>query len=98
MNATTKLSAKGQIVIHKDVRDRMGLEIGDAFEVFERGSELVLRRGNSTTKQNELTVEQAVREIQNVFCYSGPPISIEDMDRAVRQKAAEKYEQFKRQS
>jgi AbrB family looped-hinge helix DNA binding protein len=87
MNATTKLSAKGQIVIPKDVRDRMGLEIGDAFEVFERGDELVLRRGIGTAQG--LTAAQALREIQKVFIYNGPPISIEEMDRAVRQKAWE---------
>lgn len=87
MNATTKLSAKGQIVIPKDVRDRMGLEIGDAFEVFERGSELVLRRGDNAMQG--LTAAQALREIQKVFLYEGSPMSIEDMDIAVRQKAWE---------
>ncbi len=87
MNASTKLSGKGQIVIPKDVRDRMGLEIGDAFEVFERGDELVLRRGKPQSKG--LTAAQALCEIQKVYRYDGPPISIEDMDRAVRQKAWE---------
>ena len=95
MNASTKLSAKGQVVIPKDVRDRMGLAIGDAFEVFERGDELVLRRGDGKRKSGALTVEQAVCEIQGVFRYTGPPISIEEMDGAIRQKVAEKYERFK---
>jgi AbrB family looped-hinge helix DNA binding protein len=85
MNASTKLSAKGQIVIPKDVRDRMGLEIGEAFEVFERGDELVLRREGGYPKG--LTAAQALREIQKVYRYNGPPISDEDMHRALRQKA-----------
>ncbi len=87
MNVTTKLSAKGQIVIPKDVRDRMGLEIGDAFEVYERGDELVLRRGCGTG--NGLTAAQALREIQKVFVYSGPRISEEEMNKVLRQKAWE---------
>ncbi len=90
MNAKTKLSAKGQIVIPKDVRDRMGLEIGDAFEVIERGNELILRRGDGIPDRG-LTAAEALREIRKIFVYDGPPITDEQIHIAARKKALENY-------
>lgn len=88
MNARTKLSAKGQVVIPKDVRDRMGLAIGDKFEVFERGNDLILRRGDGLRTQGR-TAAQALREIRKIFVYDGPPISDEQIHAAMRMKAGE---------
>ncbi|GAA0667425.1 AbrB family looped-hinge helix DNA binding protein [Sphingomonas insulae] len=44
MNAFTKLSDKGQVVIPKDVRDRLRLESGDRLEVVERSDGVLLRK------------------------------------------------------
>ena len=76
MNARTKLSAKGQVVIPKDLRDRMGLTIGDAFEVISRGDELVLRR---ETKRKKLSFEEATTQLRELVKYNGPPIPIEKL-------------------
>lgn len=89
MTAQTKLSAKGQVVIPKGVRDRLGLTEGTVLDVIERGSEVVLRRqdGERTGK----TARDALREIQSFYKYEGPPLSIEDMDRGVREAVAKKW-------
>ncbi|MEQ1639533.1 MAG: AbrB/MazE/SpoVT family DNA-binding domain-containing protein [Novosphingobium sp.] len=44
MTMQTRLSAKGQVVIPKDVRDRLGLTEGTVFDVIDRGNEVVLKR------------------------------------------------------
>lgn len=40
---TSVLAQKGQIVIPKAIRDELGLEAGDDFEVWVEGEEIVLR-------------------------------------------------------
>ncbi len=44
MNAHTRMSSKGQIVIPKAVREQMGLPIGAAFEIVRQEANLLLRR------------------------------------------------------
>ncbi len=97
MTAQTKLSAKGQVVIPKDVRDRLGLVEGTKFEVIERGGDVVLkRRGATSLREGKLAVEEAKRHIASFFKYEGPPLSIEDMDRAVEQALREKWDGARR--
>jgi AbrB family looped-hinge helix DNA binding protein len=85
-NATfTRLSAKGQVVIPKDVRDRLGLTEGTVFDVIERGDEVVLRP--RLEDRPGRTAADALREIQKIYRYDGPPLSIEDMREAVRSQA-----------
>jgi AbrB family looped-hinge helix DNA binding protein len=43
MNAQTKLSAKGQVVIPKDVRDAMHLLAGERFDVSHGANEIKLK-------------------------------------------------------
>ena len=92
MNMETKLSAKGQIVIPKDVRDRMRLQVGEAFDVVERENEVVLRRrnGRRATPAAE-AVAAAVREIQSFYRYEGPPVSLEDMKIITEREMAKEF-------
>ena len=76
MNAKTKLSAKGQIVIPKDVREKMGLAIGESFDVIARGDELVLRRKSSMKK---MSVAEATAHFRKVIRYTGPTIPVEQL-------------------
>ncbi len=89
MTAQTRLSAKGQVVIPKDVRDRLGLKEGTEFDVIERAGEVVLRRkaGVPVVSAKE-SVAAAVREIRSFYRYEGPALSIEDMDRSIETAVA----------
>lgn len=88
----TRLSAKGQVVIPKDVRDRLGLTEGTVFDVIDRGNEVVLKR---QTKIGDPTgteaVANAVREIQSFYRYDGPAVSLADMNRAVQKAVGKKF-------
>ena len=89
MTAQTKLSAKGQVVIPKDVRDRLGLVEGTVFDVETREGEIVLRQGGDD--RGRLAVADAVREIQSFYRYEGPPVSLKDMKEAAQKAAVENY-------
>lgn len=89
MTAQTKLSAKGQVVIPKDVRDRLGLVEGVVFDVIERGDEVVLKRKASSGRG--LTAAEALREIRKSYRYDGPPVSLDEMREAARGQAVKDY-------
>jgi AbrB family looped-hinge helix DNA binding protein len=97
VNAQTKLSAKGQIVIPKDVRDRMGLEIGESFDVIDRGNEVVLRRTNEAGNGRKLSPQEATALIREIVKYPGPRISDEEIASAGPEMAAAKYRRFLQQ-
>ena len=92
MTMQTRLSAKGQVVIPKGVRDRLGLTEGTVFDVIYRGNEVVLKR---QSKQGEPSgaeaVANAVKEIRSFYRYEGLPVSLEDMDKAVASAVRKKF-------
>ena len=88
MNATTRLSAKGQIVIPKDVRDAMGLAPGDRFEVVRYGQHIMLRRPD--TRRQTITIGEATRRLREIIKYDGPPITDEMIDMAAASMANER--------
>jgi AbrB family looped-hinge helix DNA binding protein len=86
MNAQTKMSAKGQVVIPKAVRDRLCWGEGDALEVVERADGVLLR--SVSAPRERITMEEFRKRVPP---YEGPPISLEDMDRAILAEAARRY-------
>lgn len=74
MAAQTRLSAKGQVVIPKDVRDRLGWTQGSDLEVVETAGGVLLRQKPTRKK---LSVAEATTELRKTFQYKGPPIPIE---------------------
>jgi AbrB family looped-hinge helix DNA binding protein len=86
MNAQTKLSAKGQVVIPKAVRDKLCWEEGAALEVVEREDGVLLRA--APPPRERITMEEFRKRVPR---YDGPPLSLEDIDKAILQEAARRY-------
>lgn len=92
MSAQTKLSAKGQVVIPKNVREKLGLVEGTVFDVVVGGNEVILRKSKpGLATSAEEAVAQAVRDIRAVYRYDGPPVSLKDMKRAIEGEVVKKF-------
>lgn len=82
MNAKTTLSAKGQVVIPKDVRDQLGFTSGQIFDVVPMGGGVLL---NPQHKKSGRSFEEIMVGIKARYQHQGPPVSIEEMDEAIAQ-------------
>jgi AbrB family looped-hinge helix DNA binding protein len=87
----TRLSSKGQLIIPKEVRDRHGWVAGTELEVVDKGSVVELRPGRCFAPTR-------IEDVAGMLKYDGPPVSIEDMDRAADEAVRERWERFERQS
>lgn len=85
MNAQTKMSAKGQVVIPKDVRDRYRFLDGNVLDVIERPDGVLLRRQQSRPQES---FEVITARIRARVRYDGPPVTIEDMNETIAAMAA----------
>ena len=83
-SAITRLSAKGQVVIPHAVRSRLAWREGDELEVIDRpdGVELRLVR----RARRKITLDELYARVPP---HTGPPLTLEDMDRALDDAALE---------
>ena len=81
MNAKTTLSAKGQVVIPKDVRDALGLKAGQELDVIRTQGGVLLTPVHKKSGRTNEEIFARIREITPP--HNGAPVSIEDMDRAI---------------
>lgn len=81
MNSVS-VSSKGQVVIPKEVRRRLGIKAGSRLEISESGGELRLRLAQRPGKT------ATVAEGLGLAGYKGPLVSIEEMNRAILEAAA----------
>ncbi|MFC3711817.1 AbrB/MazE/SpoVT family DNA-binding domain-containing protein [Sphingoaurantiacus capsulatus] len=71
MNApSTRLSAKGQVVIPKEVRDAKHWLPGTAFEVVDRPDGVLLR---PLKRYGTRPIDEVLAEIRSIVNYQGPP-------------------------
>lgn len=76
MNAYTKVSDKGQVVVPKAMRDRLGWQPGTDLEVIETADAVTLRRKN---RRKTLTVAEATARFRQLYQHEGPPLPIEEL-------------------
>lgn len=72
----TRVSTKGQVVLPRSVRDAPGFAPGSELDVSVENGVVTLR---PATKRGSFTLDDLI----GVADYAGPPLSIEDMDRAI---------------
>jgi AbrB family looped-hinge helix DNA binding protein len=76
------MTSKGQITVPAEVRAKLGLRAGVKVDfVVNAGGEVVLRPRTAD-----------IRSLRGMLTYDGPPVSIEDMDRAIGDGVVEAFE------
>ncbi len=80
MTIQTKVSAKGQIVIPKDVRDRLHWDKGTPLEVVAGDGGVYLRVMQQPATENFAEFAEKIRKIVN---YTGPKITDEDIKESI---------------
>lgn len=86
MNAETKVSAKGQVVIPKSVRDELDWPTGTRLQVEKVGGTVTLRPIKG--ERGRLTIEEFIARRPK---YKGPPLSLEEIDARLEQAMAEHF-------
>ena len=86
MTAQTKVSAKGQVVIPKSVREELGWPPGTKLEILQVGNAVTLRP--APKERRRLTMEEFISRRP---VYQGPPKSLEEIDEAVEAAMKEHF-------
>ncbi|MBW6526316.1 AbrB/MazE/SpoVT family DNA-binding domain-containing protein [Sphingomonas sp. RHCKR7] len=89
MNATTRLSDKGQVVVPKAIRDLKGWAPGLDLEVVDAGDGVLLR---PRRRIKTVTPSEAVARFKEIYQHQGPPVTLEEMDEAIAEEAARRAE------
>jgi AbrB family looped-hinge helix DNA binding protein len=89
----TRLSSKGQVVIPKSVREARGWKEGTELEIEDRGAEIVIRE---VRRLKVTSIEEVAGCLANA--YTGPPISIEQMNEGIAAEAERRWRRFTEQS
>jgi AbrB family looped-hinge helix DNA binding protein len=80
MKAQTTVSSKGQVVIPKDVRDRLRLVPGTALEIIESAGGMFLKIASSSKKRSFEECDAAIRK---AIQYDGPRYTDEQEKQAI---------------
>jgi len=84
MNVRARISSKGQLVLPKAVRDAYGLTAGSEIDIETDGDKIVL---TPKKKRLEGRKRYTIDEVAGFLKYDGPPVSVEDMNRAIEEEA-----------
>jgi AbrB family looped-hinge helix DNA binding protein len=88
--ARTRLSSKGQVVLPREIRDRLGWPTGTELDVESEGEAVVLRLRPPRCRTS-------LEEVIGCIPYDGPPVTLAEMDVSVDQAAREMWDEFERQ-
>jgi AbrB family looped-hinge helix DNA binding protein len=78
--ATTKLSSKGQVIIPKSIRDAHDWRAGITLDISEHEEGILLRPSRPYARTS-------LDDVAGCLEWSGPTITIEEMDKAVAEEA-----------
>jgi AbrB family looped-hinge helix DNA binding protein len=78
-----RLSSKGQFVLPKAIRELHNWGPGTELVVIERGNDVIIRAAKPF-------VESSLEPADSPSVYSGKPLTIEDMDRAIAAEAGKR--------
>lgn len=88
----TTLSTKGQMILPKAVRERRGWGPGARLLVEDRPEGVVITKDVEEQSSPPTTID----DVRGMLKYKGPPISIEEMRRAVVREAGRRWDRFER--
>ncbi len=88
MHAKMKVSSKGQVVLPKAMRTRLGMVQGSEVEAVDVPGGIILRPLVSRTGPSAAEV---LARIWARSPYTGPVVTDEDIEQAAMQAAAERY-------
>lgn len=80
MTMQTRISAKGQVVIPKDVRDRLRWAQGQTLDVVETSDGVLLKQ---QLRSKTLSADEAFEKIRKLVSYDGPTVSIQEMNETI---------------
>lgn len=77
MNAHTRISGKGQVVVPKATRDRLGWVPGTDLEIFETSDTVTLRRRDAGGR---LSMDEAIKRLRAIYRHDGAPVPLEQLN------------------
>lgn len=75
------MTSKGQITIPKEIRDSLRLKPGDQVD-FVQGADGIVRLRPLT---------RSIMELFGILKWDGPPVTVEQMNEAIRQAVVERF-------
>jgi AbrB family looped-hinge helix DNA binding protein len=82
---TTRISSKGQIVVPKSVRDELDWAAGTELTVERCEQDAVVLRRKTVIRPT------TVDEVAGMLKYEGPPVTLEDMQRAIDEELLDRW-------
>ena len=86
MSVRARVSSKGQLVLPKAVRDAYGLTAGSEVELESAGDAILLRPAGRKARRT-----YSIEDVAGFLKYDGPPVTPEDMERALGDEARRKW-------
>ena len=94
MNARSTISSKGQVVVPKAIRDAEGWVAGTEVEFIKEHGDVIMRPARTVDPRFPPVTWEEVRRRR--IKYDGPPVSLEDMETAVLEEAARRWDEKNR--
>ena len=79
----TKMSSKGQVIIPKNLRQAYNWEVGQELAVIDTGDGILL-------KQARPFKETRLEEVAGMLKFTGKPVTLEEMEEAIKMGAKKK--------